>query len=182
MSSFGQGWKVKLSGSMIVPTGSAFLATRTFGPSGTGAAVACCAPAPANMFLAITAVITAMTSAPTSSASFFTSMARSPPPNGPLEQPHTSYKLVKKALGENRETAECDRDSVRNLWPALALLGTVPGKEAEREYAAGNGHQHQEFECATGWKPQSERGCELDVAAAHHAGVECAGEQQEYGS
>src|SRR3954466_8902953 len=130
MSSLGQGWKVKLSASTIVPTGSAFLATSTFGPSGTtGAAAACRAPAPANMFLAITAVITATTSAPTSSASFFTSMARSPPPNGPLEQPYTSGKLVKKALGENREIAECDRDSVRNLWPALALLGTVPGKE-----------------------------------------------------
>ena len=32
MSSFGQGWKVRLSASMIVPTGSAFLATSTFGP------------------------------------------------------------------------------------------------------------------------------------------------------
>src|SRR3954462_9214393 len=132
MSSFGQGWKVKLSGSMIVPTGSAFLATRTFGPSGTGAAVACWAPAPANMFLAITAVITAMTSAPTSSASFFTSMARSPPPNGPLEQPQKSDKLVKKALGENRQRSKSDGDSVRNLGPALALLRMVPGYNSER--------------------------------------------------
>src|SRR3954447_17798223 len=108
---------------MIVPRGSAFLATSTFGPSGTaGAAAACCAPAPANMFLAMTAVTTAMTSAPTSSASFFTSMARSPPPNGPLEQPHTSDKLVKKALGENRQRPKSDGDSVRNLGPALALL------------------------------------------------------------
>src|SRR5438270_11066924 len=122
MSSLGQGWNVKLSGSMIVPTERAFLATSTFGPTGTaGAAAACCAPAPANMFLAMTAVITAMTSAPTSSASFFTSMAKSPPPNGPLEQPQTSYKLVKKALGENRQRTECDGDSVRNLGSALAL-------------------------------------------------------------
>src|SRR6478736_8381264 len=119
MSSFGQGWKVKLSASMIVPTGSAFFATRTLGPTGTAAA-ACCAPAPANMFLAMTAVITAMTSAPTSSASFFTSMAKSPPPCGPLEQPHTSDKLVKKPLGENRpeddEGPRGDRNTVWNLW------------------------------------------------------------------
>src|SRR6185312_16233951 len=128
MSSFGQGCQVSASGSMIVPAGSAFLATMTFGPSGTaGAAAACWAPAPANMFLAMTAVITAMTKAPTSRASFLTSMARSPPLEGPLEQPHTSDKLVKKPLGENRETAECDRDSVRNFGPALALLGMVPG-------------------------------------------------------
>src|SRR6478672_6428761 len=137
MSSLGQGWKVKLSASMIVPTGSAFLATSTFGPSGTGAAAACCVPAPANMFLAITAVITAMTSAPTSSASFFTSMAKSPPPNGPLEQPQTSYKLVKKALGENRETAECDRDSVRNCGTSLAAADAMPDDKAQRQHAAG---------------------------------------------
>src|SRR4051794_14571339 len=141
MSSFGQGWKVKLSASMMVPTGSAFFATSTFGPSGTtGAAAACCAPAPANMFLAITAVITAMTSAPTSSASFFTSMARSPPPNGPLEQPHTSDKLVKKPLGENRQRPKCDGDPVRNLRPALALLRMVPGYNSERQNASGDRH------------------------------------------
>src|SRR6476646_10126200 len=105
---------------MIVPTASALRATRILGPSGTtGAAAACCAPAPANMFLAITAVITATTSAPTSSASFFTSMARSPPPNGPLEQPQKSDKLVKKPLGENREGAEGDRDPIRNFRTAL---------------------------------------------------------------
>src|SRR6059058_3162545 len=100
---------------MIVPTGSAFLATSTFGPTATvaGAAAACEAPAPANIFLAMTAVTTAMTSAPTSRASFFTSMARSPPPNGPLEQPHKSDKLVKKPLGENCERAERDRDPIR---------------------------------------------------------------------
>src|SRR6478672_5247324 len=117
MSSLGHGWKVKLSGSMIVPTGSAFFATRTLGPTGTGAAAACCAPAPANIFLAMTAVTTAMTSAPTSSASFFTSMAKSPPPYGPLEQPQKSDKLVKKPLGENRlencKSAEGDRNPVR---------------------------------------------------------------------
>src|SRR6476469_5794468 len=122
MSSFGQGWKVKLSTSMIVPTGSAFLATSTLGPTGTaGAAAACWAPAPANMFLAMTAVTTAMTRAPTSRATFFKSMARSPPQDGLLEQPHTSDKLVKKPLGENRETAKSDRDSVRNFGPALAF-------------------------------------------------------------
>src|SRR6476619_1719170 len=142
MSSLGQGWKVKLSASMIVPTGSAFLATSTFGPTGTGAAAACWAPAPANMFLAITAVTTAMTSAPTSSASFFTSMARSPPPNGPLEQPHTSDKLVKKALGENRQRTECDGDSVRNFGTALALLSAVPAEDREGQDAARNRHQH----------------------------------------
>src|SRR6185437_5871825 len=136
-NSFGQGWKEKLSASMRVPTGSAFLATRIFGPTGTaGAAAACCAPAPANMFLAMTAVITAMTSAPTSSASFFTSMAKSPPPYGPLEQPHKSGKLVKKALGENRETAECDRDSVRNLGSSIPALGTMPAENSKREHAA----------------------------------------------
>src|SRR3954449_6131401 len=121
---------------MIVPTGSAFLATSTFGPSGTtGAAAACWAPAPANMFLAITAVITAITSAPTSRATFFTSMARSPPLEGPLEQPHTSDKLVKKPLGENRETADCDRDSIRNLGASLAALGAMPGEETQGQNA-----------------------------------------------
>src|SRR6201994_3386507 len=137
MSSFGQGWRLKLSASMIVPAGNAFFATSTFGPTGTVcAAAACCAPAPANMFLAMTAVTTAMTSAPTSSASFFTSMAKSPPPCGPLEQPHTSDKLVKKPLGENlREdsnTASGDGDPVRNLRPALA-----PGDSVHRENAQG---------------------------------------------
>src|SRR5690349_23717676 len=106
---------------MIVPTGSAFFATSTFGPTGTtGAAAACGAAAPANIFLAITAVTTAMTSAPTSSASFFTSMAKSPPPYGPLEQPQKSDKLVKKPLGENCETAERDRDPIRNVRTTLA--------------------------------------------------------------
>jgi hypothetical protein len=61
---------------MMVPTGSALRATRTLGPRGTaGAAEACSAPAPVNMFLAMTAVTTAMTSAPNSSAIFFTFMA-----------------------------------------------------------------------------------------------------------
>ena len=65
---------------MMVPTGSAFLATSTFGPTGTaGAALAWSAPAPVNMFLAMMAVTTAMTSAPTSSATFLTSMAITPP-------------------------------------------------------------------------------------------------------
>src|SRR3954454_7817058 len=130
ISSFGHGWKVKLSASMIVPTGSAFLATSTLGPSGTCAAAACWLPAPANMFLAMTGVMTAMTSAPTSSASFFTSMARSPPPNGPLEQPHTSDKLVKKALGENRQRPKSDGDSVRNFGMAVAPLHAVPAENA----------------------------------------------------
>src|SRR3954454_9949951 len=128
---------------MIVPTGNAFLATRILGPSGTtGAAAACCAPAPANIFLAMTAVMTAMTNAPTSSASFFTSMARSPPPNGPLEQPHTSGKLVKKALGENRQRTECDGDSVRNFRSTLALLSAVPAEDTECQNAPGDRHQH----------------------------------------
>src|SRR5436190_21212574 len=138
MSSFGQGWKVKLSASMMVPTGSAFFATSTFGPTGTVAAAACCVPAPANMFLAMTAVMTAMTNAPTSSASFFTSMARSPPPNGPLEQPHTSDKLVKKALGENRQGTKSDGDSVRNFGPAIATLCMVPAEDSQRQNAAGD--------------------------------------------
>src|SRR5919206_1142827 len=115
---------------MIVPTGSAFLATRTLGPTGTaGAATACWAPAPANMFLAITAVTTAMTSATTSRATFFTSMARSPPQEGPIEQPYTSDKLVKKPLGENRESACGDRDSVRDFRASLALPRTVHGDD-----------------------------------------------------
>src|SRR6476660_9979391 len=143
MSSFGQGWKVKLSASMIVPTGSALLATSTFGPTGTGAAAACCEPAPANMFLAITAVTTAMTSAPTSSASFFTSMAKSPPPDGPLEQPQTSDKLVKKPLGENRETAKGDRDPRRNVRTPLAPICPVPADNGQGQHPARNRHQHQ---------------------------------------
>src|SRR3954466_8610383 len=135
---------------MIVPTGSAFLATSTLGPSGTGAAAACCAPAPANIFLAMTAVITAMTSAPTSSASFFTFMARSPPLDGLSKQPHTSDKLVKKALGENRQTAECDGDSIRNLGSSLAFSGPVPQKDSQGQDAARERHQHEEFHGADG--------------------------------
>src|SRR3954468_5956126 len=128
---------------MMVPTASALRATRILGPSGTaGAADACCAPAPANMFLAITAVITAMTKAPMSRASFFTFMARSPPQEGSPNQSQTSGKLVKKALGENRETAAGDRNPVWNLGPAFALLGTMPGQQAERQDAARDGHQH----------------------------------------
>src|SRR3954463_14113913 len=125
---------------MMVPTGSAFLATSTLGPTGTDCAVAaaaCCAPAPANMFLAMTAVTTAMTSAPTSRASFFTSMAQSPPPDGSSQQPHKSDKLVKKALGENRETAECDRDAIRNLRATLALAGPMPGEDDKSQHASG---------------------------------------------
>src|SRR5690242_17229972 len=165
---------------MMVPTGSAFLATSTLGPTGTtGAAAACCAPAPANMFLAITAVITAMTSAPTSRASFFTSMARSPPLEGLPEQPHKSGKLVKKALGENRESAKSDRDPVRNLRTALAFLRAVPCHQPHRQHAAGERSQHEKPHRA-GWrKPQRQRGGELDVSAAHHAGVKGAGEKRE---
>src|SRR3954452_19988358 len=107
---------------MIVPAGIAFLATSTLGPSateGAAAAAACCAPAPANIFLAMMAVTTAMTSAPTSRASFFTSMAQSPPLSGPSELLQTSGKMVKKPLGENRQTAERDRDPVRNFRTSL---------------------------------------------------------------
>src|SRR4029453_6837253 len=179
MSSFGQGWKVRRSASMIAPPSSAFLATSTFGPTGTAWAAACCDPAPANMFLAMTAVITAMTSAPTSSASFFTSMARSPPPNGPLEQPQKSDKLVKKALGENREPAKGDRDPIRNFGTSLAAHGPVPGENAQRERAAGERHQHKKFD-RSGWRePQRKRRGELDVAAAHHPGVERSSQQHE---
>src|SRR5947208_15312683 len=142
---------------MIVPAGSAFFATSTFGPTGTAvAAAACCAPAPANMFLAITAVITAMTSAPTSSASFFTSMARSPPPNGPLEQPHKSDKLVKKPLGENRERAESDRHPIRNFRTTLAAVGAVPHNKAYREHAPGKGHEHKNPDRRSRRKPKRE--------------------------
>src|SRR5437868_1651397 len=130
---------------MIVPTGSAFFATSTFGPTGTVAAAACCVPAPANMFLAMTAVITAITSAPTSRASFFTSMARSPPPNGPLEQPHKSDKLVKKPLGENCERTEGDRHPIWNFRSPLAALDPVPRHDAQGEHAPGERHQHEEL-------------------------------------
>src|SRR6476469_2677340 len=136
---------------MIVPTVSAFLATSTLGPSGTaGAAAACCAPAPANMFLAMTAVTTAMTRAPTSRATFFKSMARSPPQDGLLEQPHKSDKLVKKPLGENREAPKSDRDSVRNCRPALAAPGAMPGDEDQGEDTARERHQNQETDSAGG--------------------------------
>src|SRR3982751_6324733 len=132
---------------MIVPTVSAFRATRTLGPTGAvGAAEACGALAPANIFLAMTAVITAMTNAPTSRATFFTSMAQSPPLEGLLEQPHTSDKLVKKPLGENRETADCDRDSVRNLGASLAALGAMPGEETQGQNAAGERHENEKLE------------------------------------
>src|SRR3954451_4938424 len=120
---------------MIVPTVSAFLATSTLGPSGTaaGAAAACCAPAPANIVLAMMAVTTAMTNAPTSRASFFTSMAQSPP----LEGPQTSGKMVKKALGENREAAKGDRNTVRNLRTSLPILGPMPRNNGESQDPAG---------------------------------------------
>src|SRR5260221_621195 len=180
MSSFGQGWKVKLSGSMMVPTGNAFLATSTLGPTGTDCAAACCEPAPANIFLAMTAVMTATTSAPTSSASFFTSMARSPPPNGPLERPYTSDKLVKKALGENRQRPKSDGDSVRNFGPSLAPLRTMPGHYSQRQHATGYRHKNKEFYRARGRKPQRQGCGELDVAAAHHAGEKGTRQQHEH--
>src|SRR5438045_9058851 len=133
---------------MMVPTGSAFLATSTLGPTGTVAgaeAAACCAPAPANIFLAMMAVTTAMTSAPTSRASFFTSMARSPPLSGSPKQSQTSGKMVKKPLGEylpkNRETAECDRNPIRNFRPSFPALSAVPGQHDESEDPAGQRHQ-----------------------------------------
>src|SRR3954462_9819226 len=101
---------------MMVPTASALRATRILGPSGTaGAAAACWAPAPANMFLAITAVITAMTNAPMSRASFLTSMAYSPPLEGSPFRPHKSGKLVKKPLGENGEATKGYGDPVRDF-------------------------------------------------------------------
>src|SRR6476646_7732533 len=169
---------------MIVPTGSAFLATSTLGPIGTaGAAAACCAPAPANMFLAMTAVTTAMTSAPTSSATFFTSMAKSPPPCGPLEQPHTSDKLVKKPLGENRrEHEKCtrgDRHPIWNFRTALVPPGAVPDEDADGEHAARDRHPREEFDRRARREPQCQGSSELDVAAAHHAGVESAGQHCE---
>src|SRR5215212_4015714 len=166
---------------MIVPTGSALRATSTFGPSGTaGAAAACCAPAPANMFLAITAVTTAMTKAPMSRASFFTSMARSPPLEGSPFRPHKSGKLVKKPLGENCEAAHGNGDPVRDFGPALPPLQAVPGENAQRQHSAGKRGQDQKLYCRERREPQRESGGELDVAAAHHAGIESAGEQNEH--
>ena len=68
---------------MIVPTGRVRVATSTSGPAGTtGPACACGAPAPVNMFLAMTAVTAAMMSAPTSSTIFLTSMAPVASPAG----------------------------------------------------------------------------------------------------
>src|SRR5690348_5289926 len=165
---------------MIVPTGSAFLATSTFGPTGTvGAAAACWAPAPANMFLAITAVTTAITRAPTSRATFFTSMARSPPQEGLVEQPHTSDKLVKKPLGENRDAARGDRDSVRNFGPSFALAGAVQCDDDERQHASGERGQDEETQGGERREPKRQRGRQLDVPTAHHARVECGSEQNE---
>src|SRR5215213_9932773 len=118
----------------MVPTGSALRATSTLGPTGTaGAAAARCAPAPANMFLAMTAVTTAMTSAPTSRASFFTFMARSPPLSGLPECPQTSAKLVKKPLGENCEATKSDGDTVRNPRSALPALDAMPDEDDQGE-------------------------------------------------
>src|SRR4029078_5531461 len=139
---------------MMVPTGNAFFATSTLGPTGTaGAALACCAPAPANIFVSMPAVITAMTNAPTSRATFFTSMAQSPPLEGLLEQPHTSDKLVKKPLGEKRETADCDRDSVRNLRASFPALRSMPGEDAHGQNAARKRHKDEEFHGVDGRKP-----------------------------
>src|SRR3954466_9407288 len=167
---------------MIVPTGSALRATSTLGPSGTaGAAAACCAPAPANIFLAMIAVMTAMARAPTSRASFFTFMARSPPLEGSPNQSHTSGKLVKKALGENHQTAECDRDPVWNLRSALAALGVVPDEQAKRQDAARDRHQHEEFKRYGRREPERQRCSQLNVAAAHHAGIKSARKNREDG-
>src|SRR5215213_3254356 len=167
MSSLGQGCQVSAEASIIVPTGSACLATMTFGPSGTaGAAAACCAPAPANMFLAITAVTTAMTKAPMSRASFFTSMARSPPLEGSPFHPHKSGKLVKKPLGENCEAAHGYGDPVRNFRTALPSLQPVPGENPQSQHSAGQRGQDQKLDCRDRREPQRQRGRELDVAAA----------------
>src|SRR6476620_3686657 len=133
------------------------------------------------MFLAITAVITAMAKAPTSRASFFTFMARSPPLEGSPNQSQTSGKLVKKALGENRETATSDRDPIWNLGTSLALLGPMPGQQAERQDAACNGHQHEKLHGDSRWKPERQASGQLDVAAPHHARVKSACENCENG-
>src|SRR3954453_9664658 len=149
---------------MMLPTGSAFLATSTLAPPGTaGAAAARCAPAPANMFLAMTAVTTAMTSAPTSRASFFTFMARSPPLSGLPDCPQTSAKLVKKPLGENCEAAKSNGDPIRNLRPAIPPFGAMPDEEGQGDNSARKRGQHEEFHDRDGRKPQGQRGRELDV-------------------
>ena len=62
-------------------------------------------------------------------------------PDGPLEQPQKSDKLVKKPLGENCETPDCDGDPVRNFGSALAALRPMPGENAQRQHAAGNRHR-----------------------------------------
>ena len=125
-------------------------------------AAACCAPAPANIFLAMTAVTTAMTSAPTSSASFFTSMARSPPPNGPLEQPHKSDKLVKKPLGENsRDAPKAIATPYGISRTALAALGAMPAENAQGQHAAGERHQHEKFHRRRRREPQARAAASL---------------------
>jgi len=55
----------------------------------------------------------------------------------------------------------------------------MPGQNAQREHAAGDGHEDQKLDCSRGREPKRERRGELHVAAAHHPNVECAGEQCE---
>src|SRR5207237_6246621 len=109
--------------------------------------------------------------------------AKSPPPCGPLEQPHTSDKLVKKPLGENRreheKCAASDRHPVWNFRTSLALFGAVPDQDAHREHTSSEGHPHEKLESGRGRKPQRQCCRELDVTAAHHAGVEGASEHNE---
>src|SRR5918999_717693 len=128
---------------MIVPTGSARVATSTSGPAGlTGAATACGAEAPLNMFFAMTAVTAAMMSAPISSASFLTSMASVASPTGTERdfRAYSSAKLVKKTLANQPQSAERDRHAVRNLQLRAAAGEPVADQHRQRQRAAGERH------------------------------------------
>ena len=135
---------------MIVPTGRSLRATSTFGPTGTAgvaaAACACSAPAPANMFLAMIAVTAAITSAPTSSMIFLTFMAKSPPLLGPQYDDRHQANWLRNRWIRMIESADRDRDAVRNLRFSGLFSCTVENHDDHRQHASGDRHVDQERE------------------------------------
>ena len=64
----------------------------------------------------------------------------------------------------------------------LALRARCQREHDQGQHAAGERHQDQELIVVAGGNHKRQRGGELDVAAAHHARVESAGEQHEHAS
>ena len=164
---------------MIVPTGSAFLATSISGPSGSRSGSSLLRAGASEHILGHDGSNYRNDQRSNEQRELLHIHGEIASPCGPLEQPHTSDKLVKKPLGENRESPP-RRSQLRTEFPdAFPPLGAVTYEHTNSEHAAGERHQHQELERAGRRKPQGESRGELDVAAAHHAGVEGAGEKDE---